>query len=132
MRNSFAKILLDYNGWNAINHTNKYTHPLSHTHTHIHTHTLYIYIYIYIVKIKLLTKVECVPKAPFSIATTPMSNGGHNSFSLITPLYPWSVPYNNKCWASEYKVPFFESLVLINQGLNPGLSVHWWTFYTQG
>ena len=34
------------------------------------------------------------PKALFLIATTPRCRGGYYSISLITPLYPWSKPYN--------------------------------------
>ena len=33
-------------------------------------------------------------KALFSIAITSNFRGEHYSFSWITPLYPWSVPYN--------------------------------------
>ena len=54
-------------------------------------------IYIYIVKVKLATVVKGDQKAPFSIATTPRSRGGHHSFSWIASLYPWSVPYNAEC-----------------------------------
>ena len=37
---------------------------------------------------KLGTLVEGDPKAHFSIATTPMCRGGHNSIPWIVPLYP--------------------------------------------
>ena len=49
------------------------------------------------VKVKLATIVEGYPKAPFSIATTPRCRGGRYSFPRISPLYPWSVPYNAEC-----------------------------------
>ena len=48
-------------------------------------------------KVKLVTIVEGDPKAPFSIATTPMCREGRNSFPWIAPLYPSSVPYNAEC-----------------------------------
>ena len=62
-------------------------------------HSLCVYIYIYIYKNrhtymykcilrKLATIVEGDPKAPFSIATTPMSRGGRYCFPWIAPLYP--------------------------------------------
>ena len=42
------------------------------------------------------------PHAPgisqkLSIATTPSCTGGRNSIPWITPLYPWSLPYNAEC-----------------------------------
>ena len=43
---------------------------------------------------KLKIVVESDPKAPFSIATTPRYWGGRDSFPWISPLYPWSLPYN--------------------------------------
>ena len=55
-------------------------------------HHKYIYIY-YINVSKVATLVEGDPKAPFSIATTPMCRGGRYSFPWIAPLYPWYVPY---------------------------------------
>ena len=51
---------------------------------------LYIYIYIYIYNnkvVKLVTLVEGVLKAPFSIATTPRCRGGRYSFPWVAPLY---------------------------------------------
>ena len=45
----------------------------------------------------LATLVEGDPKSPFSIAITLSRRGGHNSFPLIAPLYPWNVPYNAEC-----------------------------------
>ena len=38
------------------------------------------YIYFAWLQVKLATIVESDPKAPFSIATTPMHGGGHYSF----------------------------------------------------
>ena len=49
---------------------------------------------------KLATIVKGDPKAPFSIATTPMCGRGHYSFPWVAPLYPWSVPYN-----AEHTIP---------------------------
>ena len=46
----------------------------AHTHTRAHTHT-YTHTHIYIKRVKLATIVEGNPKAPFSIATTPMCRG---------------------------------------------------------
>ena len=80
-----------------------------------------------IFKVKLATIVEGDLKAPFSIATTCRSRGGRYSFPWIAPLYPWSLPYNAECLARRHQVPFFESLVWLDLGLNPGLSDHWWT-----
>ena len=43
----------------------------------------------------LMSHISSVKLATlFSIATTPRSWGGRNSFPWITPLYPWSLPYN--------------------------------------
>ena len=66
-----------------------------------------------------MTIVKGNPKAPFSIATTPRCRGGRNSFPWIAPFYPWSIPYNAECKARRHQVPFFESLVWLNLGLNP-------------
>ena len=48
-------------------------------------------------QVKLATVVVGDPKAPFSIATTPICRGGCNSFPWIARLYPWSLPYNAEC-----------------------------------
>ena len=48
-------------------------------------------------KVKIVTVVKGDPKAPFSIATTPMCMGERNSFPWIASVYPWSVPYNAEC-----------------------------------
>ena len=87
---------------------------------------------IYISKVKLLTLVKGDPKAPFSIATTPKCSGGCYSIPWIAPLYPWSLPYNAECWARQYQVIFFESLIWLDLGLNPGLPDHWRTLYSLG
>ena len=63
--------------------------------------------------------VEGDQKVPFSIATTPRCREGGYSFPWIAPLYPWYVPYNAECSARIYEVPFFESLVWLDLGLNP-------------
>ena len=81
----------------------------------------------FIVKVKSATVIEGDPKAPFLIATKPMYRGGRNSIPWIAPLYPWSVPYNAECLARRHQVPFFESLVWLDLGLNPGLSDNWRT-----
>ena len=47
------------------------------------------------------------PKSPFLIATTLMCRGGHYSFPLIAPLYPWSLPYNAECKQGSIKYHFF-------------------------
>ena len=68
----------------------------------------------------LATVVEGDPKAPFSIATTPRCRGGHYSFPLIAPLYPWYVPYNTKCEARRYQVPFsLKVFGMIRPGIEP-------------
>ena len=43
---------------------------------------------------KLVTVVKGDLKAPFLIATTARCRGGCYSIPWITPLYPWSLPYN--------------------------------------
>ena len=70
------------------------------------------------------------PKAPFSIATTPSYRGGRYSFPWIVPLYPWSSPYRAECLARRHQVPFFESLVWLDPGLNPSFPDHWRTLYS--
>ena len=47
-----------------------------------------------IISLKLATLVDGDPKAPFSIATTPRCREGSYSIPWISPLYPWSTPYN--------------------------------------
>ena len=68
--------------------------------------------------------IEGDPKAPFSIATTPRCRAVRYSFPWIALLYPWYVPYNGVCEASWLQVPFFESLVWLDQGLNPSFPDH--------
>ena len=46
-------------------------------------------------------------KSPFPIATRPRCREGRYSFPWIAPLYPWNVPFNAKCKARRYQVPFF-------------------------
>ena len=46
----------------------------------------------------LATVVESDPKCPFSKATTPRCQGGHNSIFWIASFYPCSVPYNAECF----------------------------------
>ena len=73
----------------------------------------------------MTTLVEGDPKVPLSIATTLRCRGGHYSIPWIAPLYSGSILYNAECYARQHQVPFFESLVWLNLGLNPGLPNHW-------
>ena len=66
---------------------------------------------LYTVKVKLVTVVESVQKAPFSIATTPRCRGGRNSFPWIAPLYSWSSPYIAKCLARRYQVTLSDRFI---------------------
>ena len=75
----------------------------------------------------MVTLVESCLNAPFSIATTPRCRRGCYFIPRIAPLYPWFLPYSAKCLARQHQVPFFESLVLLNLGLNPNLLDHWQT-----
>ena len=61
----------------------------------------------------LATSVKGDPKAPFSIATTPMCRGGHNSVPRIAPftLDPHLMVLSAKQGGI---VPFFESLVWLD------------------
>ena len=68
--------------------------------------------------------VEGDPKAPFSTTTTPRCRWGSYFFPGIDPLYPWSF------LIMRHRVPFFESLIWLNLGLNPGLPDHWRTVYS--
>ena len=92
----------------------------------------YIYIYVCVCvcvcksKVKLVTLVEGDQKAPFSLTTTPRCREERYSFPWIALLYPWYVPYNAECLARKRQVPFFESLIWLNLGLNPGLPGHWY------
>ena len=73
----------------------------------------------------MATIVEGNPKAPFSIATTPRCRGGHYSFPglLYFTLDPYLIMLSVK--QGGIQIPFFESLVWLDLGLNPGLSGHW-------
>ena len=66
----------------------------------------------------------------FLIATIPRCRWGHYPIPWTALLYPWSVPSNGHCEAERYQVPFFESLVWLNLGLNSGLPDHWQTIYS--
>ena len=81
---------------------------------------------------KLATIVKGDPKVPFSIATTPGCRGGRYFIPGIAPLYPWSSPYSVECLARLHQVPFFESLVWLDLGLNLGHPDHWRTLYSLG
>ena len=78
-------------------------------------------------EVKLATVVKGDPKASFSIASTSRCRGVPDSILLIASLYSWYVLYNAEFWAGRHQVPFFESLVWLEQGLNPGLLDHWRT-----
>ena len=65
----------------------------------------------------MATIVEGDPKVPFSIATTPRCRGGRYSFPWISPLYPWSLPYNAECKARRYQVPFFKIFGMTRPGI---------------
>ena len=82
--------------------------------------------------IKLATLVEGNTKAPFSIATTPRCRGGRYSIPWIAPVYPWSLHYIAEWLARRHQVSFYESLIWLNLGLNPGLLDHWRTLYSLG
>ena len=77
-----------------------------------------------------MTLVEVDPKAPFSIATTQMCRGVCYSIPWIAWLYSWSLPYNTECEVRRHQVPFFDSLVWPDLGLNPSLLDHWRTLYS--
>ena len=62
--------------------------------------------------------VEGDPKASFTIATTLRCWKRHNSFPWISRLYPWYLPYNAVCQARRHQVPFFESWVWLDLGMN--------------
>ena len=82
----------------------------------------------HIVKEKSVTLVEDDPKAPVSIATTPKCRGGQ----VLCSLGCSTLPYNFVCLARWHQVPFFESLVWLDQGLKSGLPHHWLTLYSLG
>ena len=82
--------------------------------------------------IKLATLVEGDLNALFSIATTPRCRGERYSIPWIAPLYSWSLPYNVESYTRQHQVPFFESLVWLDLGLNPGHPDHWRTLYSWG
>ena len=75
----------------------------------------------------LATIVESDLKAPFLIAMTTWCRGGRYSFPWIAPFTfePYLIMLSVKQGGIKYH--FFESLVWLNLGLNPGLLGHWWT-----
>ena len=85
---------------------------------------------IMLVKISLAALVEGDPKASFSIATTPRCRGGCYSIPRIFPLYPWSSPYSAEYEARWHQVPIFESLVWLDQRIEPQPPDHWRTLYS--
>ena len=76
-------------------------------------------------KIKLAIVVEGEPKASYSLGTIPRCSEGCSSIPWIGPLYHWSLPYNAECETGRHRVPFFETLVWLDLGLN-GFPDHWW------
>ena len=78
-------------------------------------------------KVKLATLVEGNPKAPFSIATTPMCRGGHYSFPglLYFTLDPYLIMLSAKQGGIKYH--FLSLWYDSSLGLNPGLPGHWRT-----
>ena len=80
--------------------------------------------------VKLVTLVESDSKDPFSIATTPKCREGHNSFPGLLPftLDAYLIMLSVKQGSIKYH--FFESLVWLSLGLNPGLLDHWRTLYS--
>ena len=56
----------------------------------------------------------------------------NSSIPRITQLYPWFSPYSGECLARWHQVPFFESLVWLDLGLNLGLPDHWRTHCSLG
>ena len=86
-------------------------------------HLMYIYIYIYIC---WPTVVECDPKAPFSITSTPRYRERRYSFPWTTPIT--LAPY--LMILSSHQISFFQSLVWLDRGLNPSLPEDWQTLYS--
>ena len=68
-----------------------------------------------------MIEIEGDSKALFSLATTPGCKEWRYSFPRIAPLYSWSLSYNAECSTGKHQVPFFESLVWLDLGLNQGL-----------
>ena len=96
----------------------------SHTHTHIY------------IKIKLLTIVKGDLECSLFNSYYTKVMGGCYFFLSIVPLYPWYIPYNTVLNKEVSTTIFFffsfsESLVWLEQGLNPGLPSHWWTLSTR-
>ena len=54
---------------------------------------------------------------PFLIATTPTCKGELFFIGRIAPFYPWSLLYNAECEAKCNQLPFLESLVILDIGL---------------
>ena len=77
------------------------------------------YFYIRISKVKLATLVEGDPKGTFSIASTPRCRGGRYSFPWISSTLLYIM------LSVKQGVPFFESFVWLDLGLNSGFTGHW-------
>ena len=80
----------------------------------------------------MATAVESNLKAPFLVATTPRCREGHYFIPELVhfTLDPYLIMLPVK--QGLHQVPFFESLVWLNLGLNPGLPEHWRTLYSLG
>ena len=85
----------------------------------LHFLLFYIFCFFKKIKVKLMTLFEGDPKAHL--------RWGIGEGAI---LYPWSLSYIAECYAKRHQVPFFESLVWLNQGLNTGLPGHWRTLYS--
>ena len=72
------------------------------------------------------------PAVLLSIVTTLRCREGHYSIPWIAPLYPWSLPNNAEYQARWHQVPYFETLVWIDLGLNFCLLDHLQTLYSLG
>ena len=72
-------------------------------------------IYLYL----LVTVVEGVRKAPFSIATTQMCRGVCYSFPWIALLYPSYVPYIAEVWSKEVSSTIFKVFIMTQPGIEP-------------
>ena len=89
--------------------------------------TNYIYIYMS-TKSKVGDRRRRRAEGCFSIATTPTC-WGVLLLSLDWSALPLIRTFIAECSARRYQKPFFESLVWLDLGLNPGLPDHWRTLY---
>ena len=80
----------------------------------------------------MATVVKEDSKAPFSIATTLRFWGGHDIFPLITPLYPWYIPYNAVLSKEGSSTIFLNLWSDSTRHWTCGLPGHWRTLYSLG